>query len=77
MDGRGRWARSLALGAREGEVECASAAAWVPHWWSGLLLGVRDKTRAGAALLGPAMVVGCCWGLLTAAERVGGRRETS
>ena len=53
------------------------AAAWVPGRWSGLLLGVRDETGAGAALLGPRAVVGCCRMLLTAVERAGGRREAS
>ena len=35
------------------------------------------RGEAGAALLGPGVVVGCCWALRTAAERAGGRRETS
>ena len=48
MDGRGRWARALALGAWEG----AGAAAWVPRWWSGLLLGMRDERGGGGRVVG-------------------------
>ena len=45
--------------------------------WAAVLLGVRDERGAGAVLLGPRAVVGCCRMLLPAVKRAGGRREAS
>ena len=74
MDGGGRGARGLALGAREGGVVRPRACL---VGGPGRCRACAAREEAGAVLSGPGVTVGRCWALLTAVERAGGRREVT